>query len=68
MKKFSQQKEEKGCRERLMFYFIPKIINTYNKTMGGVDKSDQMKKPMKSIGTNLNIICDFSTICWTQWQ
>ena len=39
----STKRKVKGCREKADVS-IPKIIDTYNKAMGGVDKSDQMKK------------------------
>ena len=42
----SRKRKVKGCREKANVS-IPKIIDTYNKTMGGVDKLDQMKKAYK---------------------
>ena len=43
VKNFCEQKEKSKGAERADVY-IPKIIDTYKKTMDGVDKSDQMKK------------------------
>ena len=42
----SFKRKVKGCREKADVS-IPKIIDTYNKTMGGVNKSNQMKNAYK---------------------
>ena len=39
----STKRKVKKCREKADVS-IPQVIDTYNKTMGGADKSDQKKK------------------------